>query len=82
MHTNPLRREALANELVKEIAAARVTKTSVARAAGISVDQLRLRLQPRPDGHYAPFPTEDVVAVCSFLGVPYAQIIERARAAA
>jgi len=79
MHTHPLRRSALADELVAEIAKARVTKSSVAQAAGISVDTLRRRLSA---GHHAPFPTEDVVAICGFLGVDYRQVIERAREAA
>lgn len=79
MNTHPLRRSALADELVAEIAKARVTKSSVANAAGISVDTLRRRLSA---GHHTPFPTEDVVAICLFLGIDYREVIDRARRAA
>jgi len=76
MPTAPLRRTKLADELVAEIARARVSKRSVARAAGISVDTLRRRLN---NGRDVSFPTEDVVAICDFLGISYADLIERAR---
>ena len=74
MEQAPLRRIKLATELRAEIARAGKTKASVAAAAGISSDVLRRRL----NGHYA-FPVEDVVAICAYLGVPYADLIERAR---
>jgi DNA-binding Xre family transcriptional regulator len=79
MEQSPLRRTALAEELLAEIARKRASKTKVAAAAGIHPDTLTRKLA---NGEKFEISAFQLLAVCDYLEVPYADLIERARAAA
>ena len=79
MEQSPLRRTALAEELLAEIARKRASKTKVAQAAGIHPDTLTRKLA---NGEKFEISAFQLLAVCAYLDVSYADLIERARAAA
>jgi DNA-binding Xre family transcriptional regulator len=79
MEQTPIRRAALAGEVLAEIARAQVTKASAAKAAGIHPDTLTRRAKA---SSHQKFPVEELVAICDFLGIQYADVIERSRVAA
>jgi len=79
MKQAPLRRTALAEELLAEIARKRVSKSKVAEAAGIHPDTLTRKLA---NGEKFEISAFQLLAVCDYLDVSYADLIERARGAA
>lgn len=76
-HQPPLRRTSIAAEIRAEVARQKVSKATLAQATDIHVDTLRRRL----DGHM-PFYAEELVAICHFLNIPVAELLERAEKAA